>query len=143
MSGISRAVLVALVVLGAHGRWGDAAEDVTLSGEVVDLHCYLTRGARGPDHAGCANACIGRGVTPGFVAEDGRVFLLLAEKPFSVKDQVAGLAGQTVMVRGAAVERDGLRGLQLKAIERKAGSPTPSVSRGAGVSWLVRGGSRD
>ena len=30
--------------------------DVTLSGEVVDLHCYLTRGASGTEHAGCGNA---------------------------------------------------------------------------------------
>jgi hypothetical protein len=38
----------------------DAAESPFV-GEVVDLHCYLTRAARGAEHAGCANACIGRG----------------------------------------------------------------------------------
>jgi hypothetical protein len=36
-----------------------------------------------------------------------------------VKDQVAGLAGDTVTVRGTAVQRDGLNGLQLKAVEKK------------------------
>jgi hypothetical protein len=116
---LSTGLLVALVALGTHGGYGEPVPEVTLTGEVVDLHCYLTRGARGPGHAGCAKACIGRGVTPGFVAEDGRVFLLLAEKPFSVKDQVAGLAGETVTVHGTAVQRDGLNGLQLKAVEKK------------------------
>jgi hypothetical protein len=111
---------VALAALPAPGEEKAPAE-ATLQGEVVDLHCYLTRGARGSQHAGCANACIGRGVTPGFVAEDGRVFLLLAEKPFSAKDTVAGLAGETVRVRGTIVERDGVRGLQLKAAERVSG----------------------
>lgn len=89
-----------------------------LTGEIVDMHCYLVRGERGPEHAGCANACIGRGVTPGFVAEDGRVFLLLGERPISVKEVVAGLAGQRVTVLGQAIEREGLRGFQLAGVER-------------------------
>jgi hypothetical protein len=108
------------VVLGvALAAAGDetAPAETSLKGEVVDLHCYMTRGARGASHAGCANACIGRGVTPGFVAEDGRVFVLLGERPFPVKETVAGLAGQTIGVRGTVIERDGLRGFQLKAVE--------------------------
>jgi len=111
-------VLLALAMVAASDE--SAPAETSLKGEVVDLHCYMTRGARGASHAGCANACIGRGVTPGFVAEDGRVFLLLAERPFSVKETVAGLAGDTVQVRGTIVERDGLRGFQLKAAERLA-----------------------
>jgi hypothetical protein len=92
--------------------------ETRLVGEVVDMHCYLTRGARGKEHSGCANACIGRGVTPGFVAEDGKVYLLLAERNISVKDKVAGLAGERVRVSGTLVERDGLRGLQVRNAER-------------------------
>jgi hypothetical protein len=96
----------------------DAA--VTLRGEVVDLHCYLTRGASGPEHAGCGNACLARGVTPGFLAEDGRVFLLLASRPFSVKDEVAGLAGEKVTLTGTLVERAGLHALKLESVARAA-----------------------
>jgi hypothetical protein len=112
-------VLLGLALVAA-GNEKAAPAETSLKGEVVDLHCYLTRGARGSEHAGCANACIGRGVTPGFVAADGRVFLLLAERPFSVKDMLAGLAGEPVSVRGTIVERDGVRGFQLKAAERLA-----------------------
>jgi hypothetical protein len=112
-------VLLGLALVAA-GDEKAAPAETSLQGEVVDLHCYLTRGARGSQHAGCANACIGRGVTPGFVAEDGRVFLLLAERPFSAKDMLAGLAGEPVRVRGTIVERDGVRALQLKAAERLA-----------------------
>jgi hypothetical protein len=92
--------------------------DVTLTGEVVDLHCYLTRGATGPEHAGCGNACLARGVTAGFLADDGRVFVLLGGRPFSVKDQIAGLAGEKVTLTGTPVERGGVRALQLKTVER-------------------------
>ena len=109
-------------MLGMGGGSVRSAEtaDVTLTGEVVDLHCYVTRGAAGPDHAGCANACIGRGVTPGFLADDGRVFVLLGGRPFSVKDQIAGLAGEKVTLTGTPVERGGMRALQLKTVERRA-----------------------
>ena len=113
------AVVVACV-LGLSGsvRSADTA-DVTLNGEVVDLHCYVTRGASGAEHAGCGNACLARGVTPGFLAEDGRVFVLLGTRPFPVKDQIAGLAGEKVTVTGTPVERGGVRAFQLKTVERR------------------------
>ena len=116
---------MAIAVAGMLGMGGGSVRsaetaDVTLIGEVVDLHCYVTRGAAGPDHAGCANACIGRGVTPGFLADDGRVFVLLGGRPFSVKDQIAGLAGEKVTLTGTPLERGGMRALQLKTVERRA-----------------------
>ena len=114
---LALAVACLLVTAGGSARSADTA-DVKMAGEVVDLHCYVTRGAAGAEHAGCANACIGRGVTPGFVAEDGRVFVLLGTRPFPVKDQVAGLAGSKVTVTGTPVERGGVRALQLKTVER-------------------------
>ena len=121
---MKRAVLAVVVacVVGLSGpvavRSAETA-DVTLTGEVVDLHCYLTRGASGAEHAGCANACLARGVTAGFRADDGRVFVLLGGRPFPVKDQIAGLAGEKVTVTGTPVERDGMRALQLKTVERR------------------------
>ncbi len=95
------------------------ATTVTLKGEVVDMHCFVTRHGgegRGASHAGCANACLARNVTAGFVASDGKVYLLFEEKPFPVKDKIAGLAGQAVTLTGAVVERDGVRGILLKSI---------------------------
>jgi hypothetical protein len=55
----------------------------------------------------------------GFLADDGRVFVLLGGRPFSVKDQIAGLAGQKVTLTGTPVERGGVRALQLKTVERR------------------------
>jgi hypothetical protein len=92
---------------------------VTMKGEVVDMHCFVTRHGgegRGASHAGCANACLARNVTAGFVASDGKVYLLFDEKPFPVKEKIAGLAGQAVTLTGAVVERDGVRGVLLKSI---------------------------
>ena len=56
---------------------------------------------------------------PGFLADDGRVFVLLGGRPFPVKDQIAGLAGEKVTLTGTPVERGGVRALQLKTVERR------------------------
>ena len=117
MLGIAAILLVTLAVAGGRAEEG---KTVTLAGEVVDLHCYLTRHGgegRGAAHAGCANACIGRGVSAGFVAKDGTLYVLFDEKMVSPKDKIAGLAGSPVKATGVVVERDGVRGLSLLRLE--------------------------
>ena len=94
-----------------------ADEPVTITGEIVDLHCYTTRGAHGADHAGCSNACISRNVPAGLLTADGTLYLLLDAKPVAVKEKVAGMAGKTVKATGTIVERNGLEALQLASIE--------------------------
>lgn len=108
------AVLVATLAVAAARPAED--KEVTLAGEVVDLHCYLTKHGgegRGADHAGCANACLSRGVTPGFVAKDGALYVLFDAKMISPKEAIAGLAGKPVTVTGVVVERDGVKALRL------------------------------
>lgn len=90
---------------------------VTLTGEIVDLHCYTSRGAKGEEHAGCSNACISRDVPAGLLTEDGTLYLLVNEKPNSVKEKIAGKAGKTVKATGTVVERSGLKALQVTSVE--------------------------
>jgi hypothetical protein len=109
-------VVLAIPAVG-FGSEGDEKKPVTLKGEIVDMHCFVSRGERGPDHAGCANACLSRDVPAGFVTEDGTLYVLLNERPVSVKDKVAGLAGKPVTVTGIVVERNGIKGLQLQSVK--------------------------
>ena len=107
-------VVLALLMMGDGEK-----KEVTLKGEIVDMHCYISRhnGGQGAEHAGCANSCISRGVTPGFVSEDGKLYVLLNEKMIAVKDKIAGLAGQTVRITGFVIERDGVRAIELLRVE--------------------------
>lgn len=109
--------LVIVMPVGVFGNEGDEKKPVTLKGEIVDMHCYVTRGEHGPDHAGCANACISRDVPAGFLAEDGTLYVLFNEKPVSIKDKVAGLAGKPVTVTGLLAERNGVKGIQLQSVK--------------------------
>lgn len=113
----SALALVLTAPAWAFGQDGADKKPVTLKGEIVDMHCFVSRGQRGPDHAGCANACISRDVPAGFITDDGTLYVLLNERPISVKEKVAGLAGKTVTVTGFPVERNGVKGLQLQSVK--------------------------
>lgn len=112
-------ILMLLLVLSLATVSGaeDTPKPVTLKGEVVDLHCHITRGAAGEKHAGCAEACISRGVPAGFLAENGTLYVLLDEKMISVKDKVAGKVGKPLTASGFIVEKDGLRLFKLVSLE--------------------------
>ena len=96
------------------------AAAVTLKGTVVDMHCYVTHGIRDAKHTACSNACIARGVPAGFLADDGKLYVLFGQKPFSVKETVAGMADVPAILTGTPVERNGIRGIQIEKIERAA-----------------------
>jgi hypothetical protein len=113
--------LLILAALAAGTRFvgaEDKAADVTLTGTVVDMHCYVTHGLKDAKHTACSNACIARGVPAGFLADDGTLYVLFGEKPFSVKDTVAGLADVPAQLTGTPVVRGGIKGVQIKTIER-------------------------
>ncbi|MEP6995330.1 MAG: hypothetical protein ABI968_12465 [Acidobacteriota bacterium] len=116
--------LIALLVVAAligGSRYLQSEEkgaDVTLAGTVVDMHCYVTHGIHDAKHTACANACITRGVPAGFLAEDGTLYVLFGEKPFSVQDQVKDLADVPIRLTGTPVVRGGVKGIQIKSLER-------------------------
>jgi len=109
------ALLIGASVFGAEK---EKPRSVTLVGTVVDTHCYVTHGLHDAGHTACSNACIARGVPAGFLTEDGKLYILFGEKPFSVKDTVADLADVPVKLTGSLVERGGVKGIQIQSIER-------------------------
>ena len=115
----SIAILILVALKAASTAAEEKAPEVTLQGTVVDLHCYVTHGIRDAAHTACANACIARGVPAGFLAEDGTLYVLFEEKPFSVKDRVANLADVPVTLRGTVSVRNGMKGIQVTSIEKK------------------------
>jgi hypothetical protein len=114
------ALLVVAALLGGSRflRSEEKSAEVTLSGTVVDTHCFITHGVHDADHTACANACIARGVPAGFLAQDGTLYMLFGEKPFSVKEQVKDLADVPIRLTGTPVVRGGIKGIQIKSIER-------------------------
>lgn len=99
------------------------AADVTLSGTVVDTFCYLQNGNHSAKHTSCSKTCIEKGVPAGFLADDGTLYILFDQKPGSVKDKVAGLIDVPATLKGTPMTRGGVKGIQIKSIEKKNPNP--------------------
>ena len=84
-----------------------AGSEVTVTGEVLDMACYLDHGAHGAGHAACAQKCISSGLPVGLKGTDGKVYLLIgAHMP--ANEELAKHAAETITVHGKLVERDGI-----------------------------------
>jgi hypothetical protein len=116
---IESSILIVLVVfLISQGRaFGHEGEDHgkskneemhKITGEVVDLMCYIDHGAVGEKHAQCARTCIESGGPVGLLTKDGNVYLVIGEhKPINKK--LVPLAAKTITLKGKVVERGGMK----------------------------------
>ncbi|HJQ83564.1 MAG TPA: hypothetical protein VKA21_05775 [Candidatus Binatia bacterium] len=92
----------------------------TVTGEVVDLACYLPHPAtgQGASHRKCAETCAKKGLPIGILTEDKQVYLLLEDhenpKPYA---QVKEKAAEKVTVEGEKVAQGGLQGIVVEAVK--------------------------
>lgn len=95
----------------------DASATKEVTGEVVDMMCYIDHNAMGEKHAQCAGKCI-RGNGPVGVVSDGKAYLVVGEhKP--INDQLAEYAGKTITLKGKMAERGGIALLENAEIVKK------------------------
>src|SRR5215467_3382730 len=77
-----------------------------ITGEVVDMMCYVDHNATGAKHADCGTKCIKNGGPVGILS-DGKVYIVVgAHKPMN--DELAPLAGKTVTLRGKLATNGGV-----------------------------------
>ncbi|MDD2763794.1 MAG: hypothetical protein PHE83_07470 [Opitutaceae bacterium] len=104
----------ALAVLPLAARAGDMPKsggEITVTGEVLDMACYLDHGAQGEKHADCARKCISSGLPVGIKGADGTVYLLIGEH-VPANAELAQYAAKTITVKGKAASRDGINLLE-------------------------------
>jgi len=92
---------------------GQTTKEVTITGEIVDVSCYVKMGALGMDHKECALGCAKAGM-PLALLEDktGKVYLLVSDKEFeSVNAKLQPLeksvAQKSMAIRGRTYEKGG------------------------------------
>lgn len=122
VSKVAAAVAVsAALVLGplafAEENGKDAAATQEITGEVVDMMCYIDHGATGEKHAACAAKCI-KGGGPVGIKSEGKTYLIIGEhKPMN--DELAQHAAKTITVKGKVAERDGISMIENAEIVQK------------------------
>src|SRR5438552_8195650 len=99
-----------------HGSDTDASKEVT--GEVVDMMCYVDHNAVGEKHGqSCGTKCIKSGGPAGIVS-DGKAYLVVGEhKP--INDQLAEYCGKTITLKGKMAERGGIAMIENAEIVKK------------------------
>jgi hypothetical protein len=116
------AALALLLPLGAARAAAPAdpeASGITLSGEIVDMACYLGHGGKGPQHAACALKCAQAGQPVGLLTDDGKLYLLLGDHAdTSAFDKAKSLAGQKVQIHGETADRNGVEGLVVESVSK-------------------------
>jgi hypothetical protein len=88
-----------------------------ITGEIVDLMCYIDHHAMGEKHAQCAATCVKNGGPVGIVS-NGKAYLVVGEhKPMN--DQLVEYCGKTITLKGKLAERDGMTMLENAEIVKK------------------------
>jgi hypothetical protein len=96
---------------------------VYVSGEVIDVFCYLDRGFTGEIHRECAMICIRGGMPMGLLTQKGEIYILFPNHEWAMDKQQATYskpyrqlidwAARQVQVGGYLVERKGMKGIEI------------------------------
>ncbi len=106
----------------ANKEWLKKGRAVTLTGEVVDLSCYLQLGKKGDAHKACGAKCVTAGEPAGLLTKEGKVYMLMAEQhhprrdgQVSIDKEMAEQMGQTITVSGMLVKNGGIPTVYIEA----------------------------
>src|SRR5213594_4618340 len=103
--------------LAAQGHMATAGNEVTISGQVIDLNCHTTNGASGPAHKACAQACAKAGVPLGILASDGTIYVPVSSKPGDPQNsKLDKFAESKVTVTGTHRMVGGLHTIEIKTV---------------------------
>lgn len=108
----------------AHKKVLEGGKVATVTGEVVDVSCFLQLGKRGEAHVACGSKCIANGQPIGVVDADGTLYIVMAEEhhprrdgQVELKTVLGPLLAKTVTITGMTVTMGGARALFVQAAE--------------------------
>jgi len=102
-----------------HGKENlSASAEKTVTGEIVDMMCYVDHNAVGESHGqSCGAKCIKNGGPVGIVS-DGKAYLVVGEhKPMN--EQLTEYCGKTVTLKGKLADRGGIAMLENAEVVKK------------------------
>src|SRR2546421_5597735 len=124
---ISATFVVALIISplalahdpAEHGKENlSAGAEKTVTGEIVDMMCYIDHNAVGADHGqSCGAKCIKNGGPVGIV-ENGKAYLVVGEHK-TMNNELADSCGKTITLKGKFVERGGVAMLENSEIVKQ------------------------
>lgn len=103
----------------------EAPKSATISGEIVDMGCYMAEGAKGEAHKSCASMCISSGMPMGLLTKEGKLYLLTMNHdkadPFNAAKK---MAAEEVSVTGTLSERNGMKSISVDDVKEMTTAKT-------------------
>ena len=115
------AVLVLAVPAIAHEGHhlpGEKVVTKTITGEVVDMGCWLGHAARGEKHISCASKCLAQGMPMGLLTSNGTLYLVtLDHDNADPYNKLKDMAGKDVSVTGELLTRSGMKAIEASTVQ--------------------------
>lgn len=91
--------------------------EMTLTGTVIDLNCYVAQGVIGANHKSCTEACAKAGVQLGILGSDGTIYLPVSARAGDpTNPRLLQHAEGKVKVTGTHRVVNGLHTIEIKTI---------------------------
>lgn len=104
---------------GHHDEKAEKGAQATISGEIVDMACYMSGEEHGAKHAKCAGMCVTGGAPMGLLTKGGDLYLVVAdhadEKPYEAAKK---LAGGDAKLTGRVTKKGGVQALIVDKTEK-------------------------
>jgi hypothetical protein len=120
---VAVSLLVAMLVtpvMAHEGHMMPAAKatKASVTGEVVDMGCYLGHAARGEKHISCATKCLSQGMPMGLLTSNGTLYLVtLDHDNADPYNSMKNMAGKDVTVTGAVLARNGVKAIEATTVK--------------------------
>lgn len=91
--------------------------EMTITGQVIDLNCHTTQGASGAGHKQCAQACAKAGVALAILGSDGTVYVPVSSKAGDPQNsKLVPFAEDKVKVSGTHRFSNGIHTIEITSI---------------------------
>ncbi len=96
-----------------------AEKEMAITGEVVDVSCYLHVGAKGEGHKDCAVSCAKAGGALGILTADGRLYVSTLPDDHSAgpNAKLMDHITHTVTAKGSVRSKGGVNAIMIKSVE--------------------------
>jgi len=112
------ALAVSPLAVAQEQHGADRATSKEVTGEVVDMMCYVDHNAVGEKHGqACGAKCVKSGGPVGIVS-DGKAYIIVGEHT-PMNDQLAEYCGKMITLKGKLAERGGIAMIENAEIVKK------------------------
>lgn len=104
--------------LRAQAAAAGGGDQVTLTGQVIDVNCYTTHQLSGAQHKNCATACANKGVALAILSSDGTIYMPVSSKPADPQNsRLLPFVEGKVKVTGTHRMASGLHTIEIATIQ--------------------------